>query len=687
MFLGIVMILIIFFAIFFFFDMHNIIRGKLKLEIAEQSAALAAANWQAKSLNLVGELNLLIATESVLGDSSVIEIPNADERPDFYEKAGDDEVVKKEKQHKRSGARIRALNEMQSRVSFIGPLIALVSAQQAGKNNGIASVRETARNANDPPANIADDFREYLYKLDNPNNIYSAEHNLNIHGYEWREPYRDLLDEIVKRGIAVRPNATIVGIEGIKPAYLADLGLYSAVIACSKGNPAWCQWRLRQLVKMDDSYFNGTEWYTPDFSEILFSQQSEIYPLDLMLGRTSEFFYDDISNNEKAEDKYAKFEQEGNRLKSEGGHIEPLISYSTMAEYPPDYFRFYVYNQRWFRNSETYTGPIVDIPDTPWRRGEYLSRDVADWAVYGGAVAYAECVQDIPETLPFKSTYSSSHAKKIGKGKANLKSLNTESLIKKNFQSATQVGGNYTIDKLNTGCVAKPLGKLSGERNPTDIPIVLPVYERVNLIPSLMQDIRIFSYEWPLVEQFILALKKIVDDGKNIYDDDLDIPEGSEYMLEALRLLGNRDFRRTGYNPEYRQEIITVQVLEKYFKHDKHLYHPTENPNGPGWLQQPVAHSLKKYRMPEEAYEKQVYRYTAEVAEALNRMLDPEKDKMYFVPPSNEEWYCRNGEYIRVKGGKFMDIMENDPEEGCGKKVSSNPGRLPAGSNMSPERL
>ena len=91
--------------------------------------------------------------------------------------------------------------------------------------------------------------------------------------------------------------------------------------------------------------------------------------------------------------------------------------------------------------------------------------------------------------------------------------------------------------------------------------------------------------------------------------------------------------------------------------------------------------------MPIEAYEEEIYCYTREKAERLNRMLDPEKETSYFIPAEGEEWYCFKGKYIKVKNGKFADIMENDPEEGCGKKVGSNPGRLPAGSIMSPERL
>ena len=98
--MGLVMILILLFAIFFFFDIHNVIRGKMKLETAEQAAALAAARWQAESLNLVGEINLLIATENVLLSENIT-VPDTDIFKDNAEDDKDilldDEVAKENK--------------------------------------------------------------------------------------------------------------------------------------------------------------------------------------------------------------------------------------------------------------------------------------------------------------------------------------------------------------------------------------------------------------------------------------------------------------------------------------------------------------------------------------------------------------------------------------------------------------
>ena len=202
-----------------------------------------------------------------------------------------------------------------------------------------------------------------------------------------------------------------------------------------------------------------------------------------------------------------------------------------------------------------------------------------------------------------------------------------------------------------------------------------------------MQDIRIFSFEWSLLEKFILSLRDIIDEGKTIYDD-VKVPEGTEYMLGALQMLGQKEFRRKGYNPEYKekQEVATDASMRRYFERDNHTYHPKTNPGGPGWLQQPVVRKCSRHNLPEAAYGDVLFRYSRKVAEDMNSKLDPKKDALYSLPPKDEVWVCFKGEYLKVKDGKLQDIMEDDPEDGCGRKSGGN-GRLPAGSNMSPERL
>ncbi len=644
--LGIIMILILLFAIFFFFDIHNIIRGKMKLETAEQAAALSAASWQAKSLNLVGELNLLIAAENILKDTNIA-IPehlNDKEISDFA----------------KGNARIKSLNEMQSRITFIGPLIALSAAQQTAKNNGIAAVRATS-NA-DEPQNVADDFNEYYDRLSSENNIYLGIYNLSVHGYLWQTPYRSLLRQIIDDGIAVRPSATITGIEGITPSYIGDESLYRAVIACSKGYPAWCHWQLRRLIKMPDSYFSGNAWYDPDFTWIRFSQQSEIYPIEVML-------------NTGISDSFTQFSEYGSKIGKKPVNLETALAYNC---------RFYQYNNRWFPSTDVYSGPDTGSR-SPWKKGIYLRRDIADHAVYGGPVAYAECVEHVPGTVQFKSSYSANKAQAVEQRALTLDRNKNRALVRKSKDSGIRVGGNFTVDQESSGSVAKPIGSLIGGKNPVTIPIVLPVFNQASLIPSTMQKVRIFSYEWPLIEKFIVELDFNIEREKDIYDKNFPVPYGAEYMLDALRLLGTKEFRRMGYNPQYSQEIPSKNKLRTLFDPDKRLYDPKHNPAGPGWLQQPMIRSGENMKLPKDAKGGDIYFYTAEIAAKLNKSR-PENSAPYVYPPADETWIFLNGNYLRAKNGKFCDIMEDDPYDGCGI-ISGTDGYIPSGTNNGPDRL
>ena len=58
---GIIMMTILIMCILYMFDIHNVIRGKIKVETGQQAAALTGAAWQRNSLNLIGEINIFKA--------------------------------------------------------------------------------------------------------------------------------------------------------------------------------------------------------------------------------------------------------------------------------------------------------------------------------------------------------------------------------------------------------------------------------------------------------------------------------------------------------------------------------------------------------------------------------------------------------------------------------------------------
>ena len=60
------MMTILIMCILYMFDIHNVIRGKIKVETGQQAAALTGAAWQRNSLNLIGEINIFKACSALL---------------------------------------------------------------------------------------------------------------------------------------------------------------------------------------------------------------------------------------------------------------------------------------------------------------------------------------------------------------------------------------------------------------------------------------------------------------------------------------------------------------------------------------------------------------------------------------------------------------------------------------------
>ena len=94
---------ILLFAALWVADVHHIVFTKNKTQNAGDAAALAAARWQASTLNFQGELNLMHAMAIAAGD---------------YETAS-------------------VVTQTQARLAFTGPMTAVAAAQQGAKLNGM----------------------------------------------------------------------------------------------------------------------------------------------------------------------------------------------------------------------------------------------------------------------------------------------------------------------------------------------------------------------------------------------------------------------------------------------------------------------------------------------------------------------------------------------------------------------
>jgi Putative Flp pilus-assembly TadE/G-like len=520
---AIVILIILLIATLFLFDLHSIIRSKIKLETAEQSAALTAAKWQARSLNLIGEINLVKAADTLLLDIPTV----GEDRPAQIASAN------------------KTLTEMQSRISFCGPLIAFGAAQQAAKNNGINIYVSDSKSGY---KTVYSDFNNYLTKLNPSSEFYNygdVDEYLNY--YKWRDPYVAMLQLIISQGLAVRPNGRFPGIESVDPPWLDSVGLYSAILG-----PSWCEPALNAAVKYPDSYWNG-KWYNVDFEHTSFPDESEIYTLGI---------------------KFSSVDQ--TTLQKAFGIIDP----DRVDDLEP--IRWCVYDSKWARyNADgitenlNYSGPNNDGLNR-WSQGMWLRDNLKDSAFYGGATAYAECYQHIKLINKYKSRMvrpSNVESDRMAKAQDALQN----DIIKETSARTLKVGNDSATDNRSAGSVAKPLWTLNN-KPPTDMLIVLPYFTNVALIPSSMQHCRPLRINFSNLERFLIWLSSVND----LHNPGSAPPDGTQQYLTALQKLDDPTFRKSGWNNDYVSNNADVSI---YFDSD-YKYNPDTNSKGAGWLQQ-----------------------------------------------------------------------------------------------------
>jgi len=105
------------------FDMNTGITLRIRAQNAADGSALAAAQWQARSLNAIGEINLIKAINTLLDN-----VPPGTELQDDLSSSDPSNAFKIIQD---------ALDSLQARIEFVGPMLAMVAAQQSAKNNGI----------------------------------------------------------------------------------------------------------------------------------------------------------------------------------------------------------------------------------------------------------------------------------------------------------------------------------------------------------------------------------------------------------------------------------------------------------------------------------------------------------------------------------------------------------------------
>lgn len=204
-------------VVLWMFDVHKTLFVKARSRNAGDAAALAAARWQGTTLNLLGELNLLQAV-SLAQSLSVGDPTFAD---------------------------ARAIADLQARVAMTGPLVGLLAAQQAAKQNG-------AYNQDSYTATLLDHVGEVRASYDE--RYVAPYENTPTPPTAW-DDYATMLETVAAFGIAALPD---------NPHLYTDYADYDHLLL----NPAfydaiasrdWC-WFFFHAYGTLQSYTSWRDW-------------------------------------------------------------------------------------------------------------------------------------------------------------------------------------------------------------------------------------------------------------------------------------------------------------------------------------------------------------------------------------------------------------------------------------------
>jgi len=223
------------------FDLHKLLHVKNVSQNGGDAASLMAARWQGISLNVVGDLNLMQAIALTTGDANTV----------------------------------GAISNIQARLLFVGPMVALQASQQAAKNNGIFA---------NP------DFSAFLHEhADVVRNEYTAISGITgqmlfpePYVGAWEE-YADMLDLIANDGVAAGPDNMQLYSDNGGGHILYDIGFYDAIAGRN-----WCWFFNNEPTLLNDYVNFFPVWWPPlpppPFNEYL---NSEFYGLHLSKSDTT----------------------------------------------------------------------------------------------------------------------------------------------------------------------------------------------------------------------------------------------------------------------------------------------------------------------------------------------------------------------------------------------------------------
>lgn len=202
---------ILFFMVLWGADLHRFISVKDRSQNAGDAATLAAARWQATSLNLMGELNLLHVLALVANDDASVDL----------------------------------ITNTQSRLCYTGPMTGFAASQQAAKLNGI-------------PVNDA--FTDFVRERSSiVRKGYAGTFGTGTSAFEepyenaWAE-YANMIDAVADEGIAAGPDNAVFYSDYSGSHTLLDEGFYNAI-----AGRTWC-WFFFHAPRLLSSYTGYTWW-------------------------------------------------------------------------------------------------------------------------------------------------------------------------------------------------------------------------------------------------------------------------------------------------------------------------------------------------------------------------------------------------------------------------------------------
>ncbi len=387
------------------------------------------------------------------------------------------------------------LTEMQARISFFAPLLGVGAAQQAAKNNGMMDPSEVYDSAEFGEFSLTSYIQTVM-----DDEIYGTEdYEQFIQGYEWRTPYIDMLNVINNQGIAAGPSMVTPNVVS-----LFSLDLINAILT-----DFWCHRDLRMLLRSDSFFAHG--WWQGLVTDVAFVEQSELLPLHVQY----------TSNDTSGETYHSAVETARDYLLELAD--ERALELGMITQMP--YMKWSIYNSsRW-----------ADAPGEGWTEDSsmlYLRRGMRPEYLYGGAATKMTCM--IPGGEDSKFQWLA--------GSYNIHDVKRKDGVISQTQSETPT--------VRSSATAKPLGNLVAEGiplPPNDIPIVLPVFTGVRLIPVSMMGLTSIYDEDYLFYKFLKWLETVDD----INAPSSSPPSGTENWLRALQKLDNMFWRHSGYNPSF----------------------------------------------------------------------------------------------------------------------------------------